>query len=156
MAQPTFLGDGATKKPTDSTWVHWVKLLSIEQNKGGALAANNPRRGDPLPVIIAKLWECAERDGLPWELTNNQPTKKQTMSFENDVPAHERIHNDAHALDSEGERVMPFISKVVGLLEGGCDAEIEQARDALRWDPSDELHRTRLAAARVRKSLLNG
>lgn len=55
MPQPEFLGEGDAPSNSDSLWVRWVKALGAQQNKVGALPQNNPRRTDPLPVIVAKL-----------------------------------------------------------------------------------------------------
>jgi hypothetical protein len=55
MAEPVFLGDGTTERRTDSRWVRWVKILGAYQNSPGALAANNPLRGDPIRVIKQKV-----------------------------------------------------------------------------------------------------
>lgn len=53
--EPSFLGDGADPRRTDTKWLRWVKMLGQYQNEAGALAANNPLRGDPIRVVKQKL-----------------------------------------------------------------------------------------------------
>lgn len=57
MPQPAFFSDGHTPRLTDSRWTILVKWLgSIQTNLGGgAIAANNPKRGDTRRVLLQKI-----------------------------------------------------------------------------------------------------
>lgn len=60
MAQPEFFSDGTTGRVTDGKLWLLKKWLGVWQNKGGALAANNPRITDGERVTEDKIL-CAKK-----------------------------------------------------------------------------------------------
>lgn len=55
MAQPTFFAEGTESRRLDTRLRIWKKILGVQQNVGGALAANNPRPTDTLRVTRQKF-----------------------------------------------------------------------------------------------------
>lgn len=55
MAQPTFFAEGTASRRADTRLRIWKKILGVQQNAGGALAANNPRATDTLRVTRQKF-----------------------------------------------------------------------------------------------------
>lgn len=57
MPEPSFTGNGATARRSDTRWLTLARQLGGYQNAlaGSALPANNPRRSDPVAILRKKL-----------------------------------------------------------------------------------------------------
>jgi len=54
---------GTNNKPGDSRLMRWKRVLQVLQNKSGALASNNPHRGDSLRRTLVRILDALLKVG---------------------------------------------------------------------------------------------